>query len=120
MTTARILAVAVDCRRPDLLAAFWAEALGHGETRTWTDSHGLTYRQLDLGDGPALLFQPVPEGKTGKNRLHLDLAPEGRDQRAEVERLVLLGAKVLDDPPDDPWIVLADPEGNEFCVLPPR
>ena len=86
----------------------------------WTDSHGLTYPQVDFHDGPALLFQQVPEETPGKNRLHLDLAPVGRDQRAEVERLVMLGAKVLDDPADDPWIVLADPEGNEFCVLPPR
>jgi predicted enzyme related to lactoylglutathione lyase len=120
MTTARILAVAVDCRKPDLLAEFWEKALGNAKTRTWTDSHGLTYRQVEFGDGPALLFQPVPEEKTVKNRLHLDLAPVGRDQRAEVERLVMLGAKVLDDPADDPWVVLADPEGNEFCVLPPR
>jgi predicted enzyme related to lactoylglutathione lyase len=120
VTNLRILAVAVDCRQPDLLAEFWEKALGRGKTRTWTDSHGLTYRQLEFDDGPALLFQPVPEGKAGKNRLHLDLAPADGDQRAEVERLVLLGAKVLDDPPDDPWIVLADPEGNEFCVLPPR
>ncbi len=120
MTTLRILAVAVDCRQPDLLAEFWERALGQGKTRTWTDSHGLTYRQLDLDDGPALLFQPVPEEKAVKNRLHLDLAPADGDQRAEVERLVTLGAKVLADPPDDPWIVLADPEGNEFCVLPPR
>jgi predicted enzyme related to lactoylglutathione lyase len=120
VTNLRILAVAVDCRQPDLLAEFWEKALGRGKTRTWTDSHGLTYRQLEFDDGPALLFQPVPEGKAGKNRLHLDLAPADGDQRAEVERLVMLGAKVLDDPPDDPWIVLADPEGNEFCVLPPR
>jgi hypothetical protein len=120
VTTTRILAITVDCRQPDLLAGFWEKALGHGKTRTWTDSHGLTYRQLDLGGGPALLFQPVPEDKAVKNRLHLDLAPAAGDQRAEVERLVMLGAKVLDDPPDDPWIVLADPEGNEFCVLPPR
>jgi predicted enzyme related to lactoylglutathione lyase len=120
VTALRILAVAVDCRQPDLLAEFWEKALGRGKTRTWTDSHGVTYHQLELDDGPALLFQPVPEEKAGKNRLHLDLAPADGDQRAEVERLVVLGAKVLDDPPDDPWIVLADPEGNEFCVLPPR
>ncbi|WP_410586966.1 VOC family protein [Amycolatopsis sp. lyj-23] len=120
MTAARILAVAVDCHRPRLLAEFWAAAMGAAETRTWTDSHGLTYHQLDFATGPALLFQPVPEEKSGKNRLHLDLTPVGRDQRSEVERLVVLGAKVLDDPEDDPWIVLADPEGNEFCVLPPR
>lgn len=116
----KILAVAVDCRRPELLVEFWKAALGHGKSRTWTDSHGVTYRQLDFDEGPALLFQPVPEGKSVKNRLHLDLAPAEGDQRAEVERLVMLGAKVLDDPPDDPWIVLADPEGNEFCVLPAR
>jgi hypothetical protein len=120
VTRTRILAVAVDCRQPDLLAEFWQQALGNGKTRTWTDSHGLTYRQVDFDDGPALLFQPVGEEKAVKNRLHLDLAPAEGDQRAEVERLVMLGAKVLDDPPDDPWIVLADPEGNEFCVLPPR
>ena len=120
MTTTRILAVAIDCRQPDLLAEFWEKALGNGRTRTWTDSHGLTYRQIDFDDGPALLFQPVPGEKAGKNRLHLDLTPARGDQRAEVERLVMLGAKVLDDPPDDPWTVLADPEGNEFCVLPPR
>ncbi|SEC95638.1 hypothetical protein SAMN04489727_5748 [Amycolatopsis tolypomycina] len=65
-------------------------------------------------------WQPLSEDKAVKNRLHLDLAPVEQDQRAEVERLVMLGAKVLDDPADDPWIVLADPEGNEFCVLPPR
>jgi predicted enzyme related to lactoylglutathione lyase len=116
----RILAVTVDCRQPDLLAEFWEKALGGGKTRTWTDSQGTTYRQLEFDDGPAVLFQPVPEEKSVKNRLHLDLAPAEGDQRAEVERLVMLGAKVLDDPPDDPWIVLADPEGNEFCVLPPR
>jgi hypothetical protein len=115
-----MLAVAVDCRQPDLLAEFWAAAIGNGKTRTWTDSHGTEYRQVDFETCPALLFQPVPEEKAGKNRLHLDLAPVERDQRAEVERLVMLGAKVLDDPADDPWVVLADPEGNEFCVLPPR
>ena len=72
------------------------------------------------GRGPSIWFHVVPDAKAVKNRLHLDLAPAAGDQRAEVERLVMLGAKVLDDPPDDPWIVLADPEGNEFCVLPPR
>ncbi|WP_329046561.1 hypothetical protein OG738_32100 [Amycolatopsis sp. NBC_01488] len=63
MTALRILAVAVDCRQPDLLAEFWEQALGRGKARSWTDSHGLTYRQLDFDDGPALLFQPVPEDK---------------------------------------------------------
>lgn len=53
-----------------------------------------------------------------KNRLHLDLGPVERDQREEVDRLIGLGASLLDEAPEHPWIVLADPEGNEFCVLP--
>ncbi|MET8849513.1 VOC family protein [Amycolatopsis sp. NPDC004625] len=71
MTAARMLAVAVDCHKPDLLAGFWAAALGNGKTRTWTDSHGTEYRQVDFEAGPALLLQPVPEEKVAKNRLHL-------------------------------------------------
>ena len=64
-----------------------------------------------------LLFQPVPEGKAVKNRLHLDLAPASGSQAEEVERLLVLGATSLADEPEFPWVVLADPEGNEFCVL---
>lgn len=65
---------------------------------------------------PGLLFAPVPEGKTTKNRLHLDLRPDDRD--AEVERLVGLGATRVDvGQGNQTWVVLADPEGNEFCVL---
>jgi len=72
--------------------------------------------------GPGLVFVPVPEGKTVKNRLHIDLAPRAADdQQAEVERLVALGAVKVDvGQRDASWIVLADPEGNEFCVLSPR
>jgi hypothetical protein len=61
----------------------------------------------------------VPEGRTGKNRLHLDIAPAVGTQEAEVQRLVDLGATRISDEPEHPWVVLADPEGNEFCVLPP-
>jgi hypothetical protein len=85
------------------------------------------------GHGPALWFQQVPESKAGKNRLHLDLYPTGRDDALPVERrveiveatvaeLVGLGATVerrtRDDDPDDPvfFVVMHDPEGNEFCV----
>ncbi|WP_375497534.1 VOC family protein [uncultured Jatrophihabitans sp.] len=73
--------------------------------------------------GPGLVFVPVPEGKTVKNRLHLDLAPlAGEDQAEAVERLVGLGATRSDvgQSADVTWVVLADPEGNEFCVLSPR
>lgn len=73
--------------------------------------------------GPGLVFVPVPEGKQVKNRLHLDLAPRaGDDQAAEVDRLQAMGARSIDvgQRADVGWSVLADPEGNEFCVLTPR
>jgi Glyoxalase-like domain len=73
--------------------------------------------------GQALVFVPVPERKQVKNRLHLDLAPRAADdQAAEVARLEAMGAKRVDvgQPADVTWVVLADPEGNEFCVLSPR
>ncbi|GAA4042358.1 hypothetical protein GCM10022233_09170 [Streptomyces shaanxiensis] len=69
---------------------------------------------------PGLIFAPVPEGKTVKNRLHLDFRPE--DQDAEVSRLLALGARHVDvgQTGEESWVTLADPEGNEFCVLAPR
>ncbi len=69
---------------------------------------------------PGITFVPVPEGKAVKNRLHIDLAPD--DQAAEVGRIVGLGATRLNigQPVDVSWAVLADPEGNEFCVLSPK
>jgi hypothetical protein len=74
--------------------------------------------------GPGLVFVPVPEGKSVKNRLHIDLAPpEDGDQAAEVRRLEALGARQVDvgqDRDKVSWVVLADPEGNEFCVLSAR
>ena len=110
-----VVAVAVDAGS---IGRFWAAALERPAPFTWDDPTGRTY--VELAGDPALLFQPVPEGKAGKNRLHLDLAPVGRTQDEEVIRLVGLGATVLDEADGFPWVVLADPEGNEFCVLPPR
>ena len=67
---------------------------------------------------PALLFVPVPEAKSGKNRLHLDLTPIDSSQADEVARLEALGARRVDiGQGQTKWVVLADPEGNEFCVL---
>ena len=69
--------------------------------------------------GPSLLFIPVPEGKTVKNRLHLDLQPVGTTRDEEVERALGLGATVVDDrrePDGRGWVVMADPEDNEFCI----
>jgi hypothetical protein len=69
---------------------------------------------------PTLVFATVPEGKTVKNRLHLDVRPIDASHEAEVERLIGLGARRADIGQGDvPWVVLADPEGNEFCVLGP-
>jgi catechol 2,3-dioxygenase-like lactoylglutathione lyase family enzyme len=115
----RVIAVAVDCRDAEVLATFWCAALGVEVDRRWRDTYGVEYVQIGTGEGPLLLFQPVPDGKSGKNRLHLDIAPATGTQEAEVARLVDLGATRLADEPGLPWVVLADPEGNEFCVLPP-
>jgi len=73
----------------------------------------------DIDQMPGLLFAQVPEPKSNKNRLHIDLRPDDRD--AEVERLVGLGARRVDvGQRNESWVVLADPEGNEFCVLSSR
>jgi catechol 2,3-dioxygenase-like lactoylglutathione lyase family enzyme len=116
----RIIAVAIDCADAELVAAFWQAALDYPDIRRWQDAHGVTYVQLEADGEPTLLFQPVPEGKSGKNRVHVDLRPSQRDQYAEIDRLVTLGAEVIADDPDEDFVVLADPEGNEFCVLPRR
>jgi catechol 2,3-dioxygenase-like lactoylglutathione lyase family enzyme len=116
----QVVAVAVDCADAERCAAFWGAALGAEVDRRWRDAHGVEYVQIGTGEGPLLLFQPVPEDKAGKNRLHLDIAPASGSQDDEVERLVRLGARRVAEEPEHPWVVLADPEGNEFCVLPPR
>jgi hypothetical protein len=98
------------------LGTWWSEALG------WPILEQNEY-ELEIGNpsgaGPTILFLNVPESKTGKNRLHLDFVPD--DQAAEVERLVELGATRVDiGQGETSWVVMADPEGNEFCVLSQR
>ena len=119
MSTSRPIAVAVDARDPEALAAFWCAVLGASVVKRWTDAHGTDYVDIGFVGEVVLLFQAVATPTPGKNSVHLDLAASA-DQRAEVDRLVGLGARVLDEAPDHPWIVLADPEDNVFCVLPPR
>lgn len=104
-------ATVIDARDPKRLARWWAEVLGYRVT--YEDTRITTI----VGDqSPALSFVPVAAGKAAKNRLHIDLAPD--DQDAEVERLVDMGARRVDvGQHESSWIVLADPEGNEFCVL---
>lgn len=120
----RLVHLAADALDPSRLARFWAAALGWevafeepDEVVVWPAG----YRYPDPVALP-LVFVPVPEPKTGKNRVHLDLAATSvRDQAAQVERLRELGAVPADiGQGDAPWAVLADPEGNEFCVLDPR
>ena len=117
--TLRIQCLCVDARDPSALATFWENALGWRRTYEREDEVVLEPPAGSPEDGvvPDLLFGTVPEGKTIKNRLHLDLRPV--DQAAEVARLEALGASRVDvgQGPDVTWIVLADPEGNEFCVL---
>ncbi|MFB7470050.1 VOC family protein [Kitasatospora sp. NPDC056184] len=109
--------VAIDCADAYQLARFWSQVTGrplHPEDRP-----GDPEVQVLLAEGPVLYFNQVPEPKTVKNRLHLCLRPDGtRDP--EVERLLGLGATLVADrrnPDGTGWAVLADPEGNEFCVL---
>jgi len=121
--SSRVLAVVLDCSDVDRMTEFWRAALGASAIWRWTDARGKQYVEFGLGaeqGDSVLLLQPVTDLKRTKNRMHLDLAPREVDQATEVARLVELGATVLADDADQPWVVLADPEGNEFCVLPPR
>lgn len=105
--------VVVDARDPVALGRWWLEAL------QWiivNDDPGEFEIRPQPGRLPGLIFEPVDERKQLKNRLHLDFRPD--DQDAEVERLIALGASRVDIGQGEvPWVVLADPEGNEFCVL---
>jgi predicted enzyme related to lactoylglutathione lyase len=109
--------VAIDCANAYQLAQFWSEVTGHPLDPE--DKPGDAETVIMLPGGPALYFNEVPEPKSVKNRVHLCLRPDtSRD--TEVERLLNLGASLVADhrkPDGWGWVVLADPEGNEFCVL---
>jgi predicted enzyme related to lactoylglutathione lyase len=115
----RVQAVNIDARDPSALAAFWRDALGWRITAVEDDEVVLEPPAGSPEDGvvPDLLFAKVPETKTVKNRLHIDLRPQ--DQAVEVARLQALGARRVSvgQGDDVTWVVLVDPEGNEFCVL---
>jgi hypothetical protein len=115
----RIQCLSVDSAEPTKIASFWEAALGW--RRTWSEDDEVCIEPAkgspEDGVAPDILFLKVPEGKAVKNRLHLDLRP--KDQAAEVARLEALGARRVDvgQGPESTWVVLADPDGNEFCVL---
>ncbi|CAG7647105.1 VOC family protein [Actinacidiphila bryophytorum] len=122
--TSRFTELAVDCHDPERLAAFWCAVLGFDvierregkvEIGSWVPTvEDVRARQMP----PTVLFVQVPEGKAVKNRLHLDVSPVDTTTEAEVTRLLALGATPADvgQGADCSWVVLADPEGNEFCV----
>ena len=118
----KVQAITVDAHNPQAQAEFWAEALtwsvgvGGDEIGVWIE------RELDDPQKtgfPDILFLKVPDKKVIKNRLHLDLRPD--NQEVEIARLEKLGAKRVEigqsEEPECTWVVMADPEGNEFCVL---
>jgi catechol 2,3-dioxygenase-like lactoylglutathione lyase family enzyme len=115
----RIQCLCIDTTDPDRLATFWQSALGW--RRTYQKDHEVVLEppagSPEDGIVPDLLFLRVPESKVGKNRLHLEVRPA--DQAAEVARLEGLGARRVDvgQGPDVSWVVMGDPDGNEFCVL---
>ena len=121
--------VVVDCRDVRSQAAWWAKALDwktiYDTDREcvnipgWVDEETMRATPWER-IGPGMVFVPVPEGKTLKNRLHFDFAPHtSQDRDAEIARLEALGATRVNigQPDDADFTVLADPEGNEFCVL---
>jgi predicted enzyme related to lactoylglutathione lyase len=117
--TGPVAAVVIDCRDPAALARFWAAAAGWAVQRQHPD---LVSLRSASGEGPYLELLRVPGAKTVKDRVHLDVAPRpGDDPAAEVARLRRLGAVPADVGQGRvTWTVLADPEGNEFCVLSPH
>ncbi len=124
---AEIREIVFDCERSSVVAHFWAGVLDGYEVRAYDTAEierlanlGLTPETDPLvavdGPGPILFFQQVPERKTVKNRVHLDV--QATDRRKEVDRLIALGASVRQE--FDGRTLMADPEGNEFCVTDTR
>jgi hypothetical protein len=113
--TLRISEICFNCNDPEAMAGFWCAAIGYHETER--DETGIAI--AGAPNAPVMLMVRVDDNtKVGHNRLHLDLSPTEFDQAAEVARLEGLGARCIDIGQGSPsWIVMADPEGNEFCVL---
>ncbi len=117
--TSAVYNITFDCSDAGTVARFWSAvtglALRQQDSRPGREEYSVGPPAPDL---VRLYFVTVPERKVTKNRIHLDVKPHG-DQAHEIARLVKLGASVTDDqPPDAGWVVMRDPEGNEFCVEP--
>lgn len=116
----RISELVLSCADPELLARFWSEVLGYVELDR--EDGAIEIGPPEAGFGglqPTIILSPSTEPRAGELRLHIDINPVDRDQDAELERLLSLGARPADvgQTGDEQWHVLADPEGNEFCLL---
>ena len=112
----RIGDIIIDCDDPELLAGFWCEVLGY---RIFArDETGVAIRGATTS--PDILFIRVSEPRTTKNRLHFDVSPTDRGQDEELTRLLGLGAERSNITGSGSWVVLQDPEGNEFCLMSKR
>ena len=113
---ARLVELVVDARDPDRVADFWSAVLGWGRTGRY---EGVVEIADPGGSLPTVVFTAVPQPQAAKNRLHIDVAPAGCPQEEELERLLGLGAVKVDvgQGRNRTWVVLADSEGNEFCLL---
>lgn len=114
--SSQLAVIAIDAIRPRVVAEFWCAVLGWRIVEE--DSDLISIAPQDKSR-PSIDVIAVPEGKTVKNRLHFDLRADGVSTADELERLLALGARRVDvgQGPDVSWVVLGDPEGNEFCLL---
>ena len=124
MSGVRLANVVIDCANVGRLTSFWSAVTGFQpapgqppwDDPSWKDAEWVTIRDPD-GRAPRIGFQRVPEGKVVKNRVHMDFVAS--DEEAEAAKIQQLGATFLwrSSDPEDPFVTLADPEGNEFCVV---
>jgi Glyoxalase-like domain len=112
----RLAVIVIDAVQPQLIAEFWCSVL---DWQVVDEEAGVITIAAADRSWPVIDVAPVPAGKTIKNRLHFDLRAAGVSTSEELDRLLALGARRVDvgQPPDASWVVLADPEGNEFCLL---
>ncbi|TDE30903.1 VOC family protein [Nonomuraea mesophila] len=115
----RISELVLKCRDPEALARFWCEVLDFTELQREEDGIEIGPREGFGGPQPTIILSRSDEPKTEALRLHIDVNATDRDQDAELERLLAAGAVPVDvgQTGEEPWHVLADPEGNEFCLL---
>jgi catechol 2,3-dioxygenase-like lactoylglutathione lyase family enzyme len=123
----RIGELVLGCREPEVLARFWCEVLGFVELDREEDDGSVEMVEIGPREGwggpqPTIILSRRDELETGRSRLHIDVNATDRDQDAELERLLELGARSADagQTGDEGWHVLSDPEGNEFCLLEAR